>query len=137
MNRPIQKNMVAHYLHESESWKRLLAIMQTENALLKTRLAAYLKEATHASQLEEAEYFQTLFVNEDEGMALLRRDLALQNKWLQRYLFEYSDLSIAGLKKQEKLRREIQAAEKNFHRLRLRFNRFLTKPGSRQASGSS
>lgn len=57
------------------NWLQKLHQLQTDNTELKLRLAKSLERAFSTEALEDAEYFQTQFLNRDAAISLLRREL--------------------------------------------------------------
>jgi hypothetical protein len=121
------KNAVTalQFMHEVDTWKRLLEFIQGENVFLKTRLAEVTREITDAAWLEQAELFQTRFLAEDDAIALLRRDVAELEAWLKREIFEDGSIIKEVRKKHRKLRQEIEMNEQRFNRLKFEFNNRL------------
>lgn len=122
---PEQEVKFKQFEHENETWKRLLEFLQIENVHLKTRLANITRESITKDLLEQIEYYQNQFVKEDETIALLRHDVAGQQHWLTREFYEDGSIWRELLRKQEKLRREIEIAEQRFNKLKFEFNNYL------------
>jgi len=114
------------FKHENESWKRMLEFMQQENVHLKTRLAEVLQKDVRKDFLEKAEYFQSGFLQFDERIAFLRRDISAFNKLFLTELFHNGHLKELQLK-QKQLRKEIETEEKKFNKLKGEFNHYLSE----------
>jgi len=112
------------FKHENESWKRMLEFMQQENVHFKTRLAEVLQKDVQKDFLDKAEYFQSGFLQFDERIAFLRRDISVFNKLFLTELFHNGHLNELELK-QKRLRKEIEAEEKKFNKLKGEFNNYL------------
>lgn len=112
------------FLHESKTWNRLLEFFKQENAFLKTRLAEVVDHRTDKEFLTLAEQFQNKFIIKDEYIDELRHDVNLQQQGLNRKENEMPDRDT--LKKQEKLRNEMEYFEKDFTKLKNEFNKYLS-----------
>ena len=111
------------YHHENRTWTRLLEFFKQENTILKNRLAEVLDHNTDKEFLAKAEQFQNRFIIQDEFIDELRHDINL----LDRNLVEKGDSlpEQVLVKKQEKLRNEMEYFEKDFSRLKNEFNKYL------------
>ena len=112
------------FVHENKTWLRLLEFFKQENTVLKNRLAEVLDHKNNKEFLALAEHFQNLFIIKDEFIDDLRHDVtgqvqALSNK-------ERMTLDQKIIKKQEKLRNELEYLEKDFSKLKNDFNRYLS-----------
>ncbi|HRI25474.1 MAG TPA: hypothetical protein PLZ45_12420 [Ferruginibacter sp.] len=112
------------FVHENKTWLRLLEFFKQENTVLKNRLAEVLDHKNNKEFLALAEHFQNLFIIKDEFIDELRHDVngqvqALSNK-------ERMTLDQKIIKKQEKLRNELEYLEKDFSKLKNDFNRYLS-----------
>lgn len=113
--------------YETDTWKRALAFMSEENIRLKHRLAEVLKDKFEPDLLIWAEAFQNNFIKEDDIIALLHNDIANFDKLLVRELFEDGAI-VADVKKRVKgIRAHINTAERDFNKLKLEFNNYLTE----------
>jgi len=112
------------FLHENKTWNRLLEFFKQENAFLKTRLAEVVDHRTDKEFLTLAEQFQNKFIIKDEYIDELRHDVNLQQQGLNRKENEMPDRDT--LKKQEKLRNEMEYFEKDFTKLKNEFNKYLS-----------
>ncbi len=111
--------------YESNAWKRVLGFMTEENVHLKNRLSQILKEKFNADLLEEAEVFQSNFVKEDELIGLLRNDIAELDKLLEREMFEGGNTIKEVKRKLQKIRSNMEIAEKQFGTLKSGFNSYF------------
>ena len=114
------------FKHESDSWKRMLQFMQQENVNLKTRLAEVLKKDVRNDFLEKAEYFQSGFLHLDERISFLRRDIAEINRMFLTELFHDGHLKDLD-QKQKRLRKDIEAEELGFNKLKSEFYHYLAE----------
>jgi hypothetical protein len=113
--------------YESETWKRLLGFMTDENIHLKNRLSQILKEKFNPELLEEVESFLNYFSKEDELIVLLRDDIAELDKLLDRELFEDGRIMNKVQNKMEKIRSNMNIAEKQFGALKAEFNTYFSE----------
>jgi regulator of replication initiation timing len=113
--------------YEADTWKRLLGFMMEENIHLKNRVSQILKDRFDANLLEEVEAFQSSFVKEDEMIGLLRNDVAELDKLLQREVFDDGMIIKNVESKLKKLRHNIKNAEKQFGKLKMDFNNYLSE----------
>lgn len=113
--------------YETDTWKRLLGFLMDENVHLKNRLAEILKDNFNKTLLEEVDNFQGRFVKEDDLISLLRHDLAEIDTLLLREIFEDGILSREVRVKMNKLRHNMVNAERQFSRLKLEFNSYLSE----------
>jgi nicotinamide mononucleotide adenylyltransferase len=111
--------------YESNTWKRVLGFMTEENVHLKNRLSQILKEKFNAELLEEAEVFQSNFVKEDELISLLRNDIVELDKLLEREMFEDGNTINEVKRKLQKIRSNMEIAEKQFGTLKSVFNSYF------------
>lgn len=111
---------------ESESWKRLLQFIQAENSYLKTRIADIVTQDISAEMLVEAENFQNRFITKDELIALARKDIRDFDTWLALTPADAEFLKEA-LKKQKKLRTELETLEQRFNKLKFEFHNYISE----------
>lgn len=128
---PEYPQKIKKFQEESNEWKRALEFMLRENALLKSKLAALLKNYKGAGKdfLEVAENYQSLFIREDESINLLRRDIASHEKWLLREIYEDGQIIKGVLFRQQKLRKDIIRAQKEFGKLKKQFEQYVKEAG--------
>lgn len=113
--------------YESDTWKRLLGFMMDENIHLKNRLSEVLKDKFNKNLLVEIEGFQNNFIKEDELIGLLRNDVAGLDKLLEREIFEDGKIVNEIDRRLKNLRNNIVYAEKQFGKLKLEFNNYLSE----------
>jgi len=115
------------YLHENETWKRILEFIQAENVYLKNRLAQITKADRQNKFLEEIEQYQNELLTEDHTISMLRNDVSKQEKRLKK---EYlpDRLLISEISSIQKiLRKEIEIAEQKFNSLKFAFNNYFSE----------
>jgi hypothetical protein len=112
------------FMHENKTWLRLLEFFKQENTVLKTHLAEVLDQKTNKEFLALAEHFQNQFIIKDEFIDELRHDVNLQIDALTGK--DKSKLEETMIKKQEKLRNEMEYMETDFSKLKNEFNRYLS-----------
>lgn len=112
------------FIHENKTWLRLLEFLKQENTVLKTRLSEVLDYKADKEFLVLAEQFQNLFIAKDEFIDGLRYDVHLQQKELAGKDNLMPDQKI--VKRQEKLRNEMESLESGFVKLKNDFNKYLS-----------
>lgn len=113
--------------YESDTWKRLFGFILDENVQLKNRLSEILKNGFDRKLLEEMENFQNRFIKEDERIGLLRHEVVELDKLLRTELFYDGKIIKEINKKLKKLRNNIVIAEKDFGKLKIEFNSYLSE----------
>ncbi len=111
------------YHHENKTWTRLLEFIKQENTYLKNRLAEVLDHNADKEFLALAEQFQNKFILKDEFIDELRHDINIQNQDLMHCENCLPDYKL--IKRQEKLRNELEYFEKDFYQLKNEFNKYL------------
>ena len=122
----IAANKTKQFYYENLTWERLLDFFKQENAILKNRLSEVVDQLTDKDFIELAEHFQNVFIIKDEFIDELRHDINNHEILLNTLLAatdEKADKKI--LKKQEKLRNEMEALEKDFTKDKNQFNKYL------------
>jgi len=112
--------------HEINTWKRMLSFMQEENVHLKNRLSDVLKERFNKNLLDEVEFFQTNFIKEDEVIGLLKSEVAAIDNILKWYLITHEN-NLLIKKRIENVRNNIDAAERDFTKISIDFNKYLSE----------
>jgi len=112
--------------HEINTWKRMLSFMQEENVHLKNRLSDVLKERFNKNLLDEVEFFQTNFIKEDEVIGLLKSEVAAIDNILKWYLINHEN-NLLIKKRIENVRNNIDAAERDFTKISIDFNKYLSE----------
>ncbi len=112
--------------YETDTWKRLLDFMMEENINLKTRLSDIIKEKFNKNALEALDDFQSNFIKEDELISLLRNEVAELDKLFGAEPFDGGKISKEIDSKLERLRNNILIAERQFGKLNLEFNNYLS-----------
>lgn len=111
-----------HFMHENNSWERLLDFYKQENAYLKTRLAQLLDHNSSVAFIELAEHFNTRFIGMDDAMISLQNDLRRQRESIA-YTSKDSWADIILVQPaQQKLRQEMEHFEKEITALKNEFN---------------
>jgi hypothetical protein len=112
--------------YETDTWKRLLDFMMEENINLKIRLSEIIKDKFNKNALEDLEDFQSNFIKEDELISLLRNEVAELDKLFGTAKFDGGKISQEIEVKLERLRNNIIIAERQFGKLNLEFNNYLS-----------
>lgn len=116
--------VIQQFKREAESWKRLLEFLQAENTYLKTRIAEIAGHDMDSELLTETENFQHHFLQEDELIALTRKEVtAFQDLISKEYKGSETGKEIVPA--QKKLREHIEKLEQEFNKLKFEFNHYL------------
>jgi hypothetical protein len=118
---------IKQFWFEFETWRRLLENIQNENVYLKNRLAQIIKEEATNELLDDIEHYHNILLIEDSNIALLRNDVASQENWLRREVFEENATIKEIMKSHKKLRKEIELFEQKFNKLKFEFNTFFSE----------
>jgi hypothetical protein len=121
----MNSRVVQQMEREAESWKRLLEFLQEESVHLKIRIAEIASQDMDKELLAEAENFQNRFMQQEEIIALARRDVAAFERLAGGYATDSSDKKISHA--QKKLRKDIGMLEQAFHKLKFEFNQYLAE----------
>ena len=103
----------------------MILLFFKENILFKNRLSEVVDNSTDKEFLALAEHFQNRFIIKDEYIDELRHDINEQDKKLTESTANYIDINL--IKRQEKLRNEMEYFEKDFNKLKNEFNKYLSK----------
>jgi seryl-tRNA synthetase len=120
---PVKLSKPDQFLHENKTWGRMLEFFKQENSFLKNRLSEVLDLTTDNNFLALAEQFQNKFILKDEFIDELRHDINEQDKRIAEGAGTIVDGKV--IKRQEKLRNEMEYFENDFNRLRNDFNKYL------------
>ena len=121
---PVKISKPDQYHHENKTWGRLLDFFKQENIFLKNRLSEVVDHSADKDFLALAEQFQNKFIIKDEIIDELRHDINLQSVDLINRNDSLVDSKI--IKRQEKLRNEMEYFEKDFIQLKNEFNKYLS-----------
>lgn len=116
---------IRRFEYESDTWKRQLSFIREENIYLKKRLIEILKEKLSPADLEAAESFQTLFIEQDKLVTILGNSVAEFDRLLKRELFEDGALLRTVMLEHLHIDRKISEAEASFDSLKRRFNNYM------------
>lgn len=125
MNLEMTNGKRGELIHESEGWRKQLAILEDENIHFKTRLADILKRSSHKDQLENLEYFQNRFLKMDEQLSLLKHEVREQLYHLQQEHFHVNGEYKRAVDLQKRLEVKIIIIQENFDKLSTEFNNYL------------
>lgn len=111
---------------EAEEWKKILGSLQRENIFQKNKLAEMLgnHHGQNGDLLEIAEQYQHQFLQQDQALRIMWHDIAELEKLVEEKRSDNGESKKIS-QGQKKLREEIKTFEKNFDRLKTRFNNFL------------
>ena len=126
-NSPIMnKEQMRQYKEEIDSWKRVLAFLQSENNYLKFRLAHLVSLEASQRFLDRAETLQNELIQKDELIALNRSGLSDFDKWVNQNA-EMENGNGEILKRRENIRQQITQLEQKCSRHTADFNDHLTE----------
>lgn len=112
---------------ESDSWKRLLDFIQSENTSIKTRIADITTYNINQGLLERAEDFQQRCIRKDELVATLRQDVKAFDSWVGKYYKLSGPLLAEVLDRQRRLRADVKTLSQRFHQLKFSFHDFVSE----------
>lgn len=121
----MEKNKINQVLQECMAWERLLDFFKQENSYLKTRLSEVLDNKTDKDFLALAEHFQNQFILKDEFVDEMLHDVREQEKNLHILAEKKATIEERLIKKQQKIRNEMEFLEKDFNRMKNEFNKYL------------
>ena len=121
----MEKNKTDQVVQECMAWERLLDFFKQENSHLKTRLSEVLDNKTDKDFLALAEHFQNQFILKDEFVDEMSHDVREQEKTLVVVAEKKANIEERLIKKQQKIRNEMEFLEKDFNRMKNEFNKYL------------
>jgi hypothetical protein len=122
----VKISKLEQFQHENQTWSRTIDFYKQENNFLKTRLSEVVDQKSGKDFLATAEQFQNKFIIKDEFIDELNHDVNAQSRMLKEYQVHDQSLTNEKLiKRQDKLRNEIEYLEKDFARLKNEFNKCL------------
>jgi len=114
------------FIHEYQAWTRALDYLLQENSYLKTRLAQVVDNNTDKQFVALAEHYHNLFLQNDDFIKEMLRDIRVQQEFLKNLTDSHSVApEKAILKKQVKLRNEMEHFERKFSQMKNEFNQYL------------
>ena len=115
------------FQHENQTWGRLLDFFKQENNVLKTRLSVVVDHKTGKDFLALAEHFQNRFLIKDDFIDELNHDINAQERMLKENISTgIAVMNERLMKRQDKLRNEMEYLEKDFAQLKNEFNKYLS-----------
>ncbi len=127
-NRSVMPDLkIKQYQSESNAWKRSVSHMADENIQMKIRVAEILNDAFDIRLLPAVENFQSRVLNEEQGIILLRHNIAELDKFLLTNTLNYSNVSIEIGPLRTRLQYQITTAEARFNKLKSEFYYFLSE----------
>ena len=112
--------------HENQTWERSLEFFEQENSFLKNRLSEVVDHKTDKDFLALAEQFQNQFILKDEFMDEIRHDIREQEQIIKdHFVLHKLELENKIVKKQVRLRNEMECLEKDFTHMKNEFNKYL------------
>ena len=117
--------MLRQFVYESEEWGRLLAFLRQENVFYKSRLAEALNSVEDYEFVQEAEKFNEDFVSQDRIIDFLMEELRAHDKLLQKDWYADGEILKDVIRRQKKMRTDIEKAEEIFSGVKKNFAGFL------------
>ena len=115
-----------HIEYENDRWQRLVQFIQLENSYSKNRLAEVIKSNDALPEfLEEAEFYQNYYIQQDTHLALLKHDLVNFGRLLEKEKFLDGAVINQVQNTHNRLRREMDKLETDFHDMARKFNNFV------------
>ncbi len=121
----MKENKTDQVLQECTAWERLLDFFKQENSYLKTRLSVVLDNKTDRDFLALAEHFQNQFILKDEFIDEMLHDVREQERNLHLLAEKKAAIEERLIKKQQRIRNEMEFLEKDFNRMKNEFNKYL------------
>lgn len=121
---PVKISKPDQFHHENKTWGRLLDFFKQENTILKNRLSEVVDQTAGKTFLALAEQFQNKFIIKDEYIDELRHDINALDFDLVNRKDNVVDNKL--LKRQEKMRNEMEYFENDFSKLKNEFNKYLS-----------
>jgi hypothetical protein len=111
---------------ENDRWKRLVQFIQLENSYYKNRLAEVIRNSDASPEfLEEAEFYQNYYILQDTHLSLLKHDLNNFGKLVEEEKFLDGAVVKEVFNTHNRLKREIEKLEADFHDMQRKFNNFV------------
>ena len=126
MSTVIQES-IRHFQNESDLWMRLLEFICQENNYLKNQLADIVCQDINNEMLCKAEEFQNRFIEEEEMIALVQKDIHKFNDWLFCLLAQNEMDNDKYRLMRKKLRNEIEQLEQHFNNLKFEFLNYVAE----------
>jgi hypothetical protein len=119
------KETIEQLISEAKSWEQHLYMFKQENIYFKTKLSEVVDPSTDKNFLALAEQFQNQFILKDEFMDELIHDVREQQLKLVNLIKTNTPLSDNLIKKQKRLRHELEYLDKDFKRIKNEFISYL------------
>ena len=118
--------LMSQFRYEIESYKRILNFFTEENIKFKKRLSEFIIESGTEDNtfMEQVEYFHNYLLKEDEFIGFLQAELTDQEKLISQ--LPNNELAKEILHTQNKIRKELQFVEDDFHKLTFELNNYLS-----------
>lgn len=115
-----------HFGYVNDRWQRLVHFIQLENSYNKNRLAEVIRNNEGlADFLEQAEFYQSYYIQQDAHLALLKHDLANFGRLLEKEKFLDGAIVNQLQHTHRRLKCEIEKLESEFHDMQRKFNSFV------------
>ena len=120
---------------ETDSWIRTLHVLQAENVNLKHRLAEVVRNGISQELLQNLEYYQNFFLEEDHVLLLFYNDIKKQGSMLRHKSLEEKSIENGIVKKQKQLRQELAKVEMMFYKKKSGFYELITAHTNKASKG--
>lgn len=113
--------------YESNTWKRLIEFIKLENAHCKNRMSEVIKNKVEDDSifLETAEYYQDYYIKQDTLVEMLRSDVYVFDKLLEKELYLDGALATEIFNHRKRLRIEMEKLSVEYNKGCKQFNNFL------------
>ena len=121
--------LVSQFQSENETWKRTLEFLTGEDVNLEVLLSEILKNMGQPddSLLERIEHFHNRLLKENETRGFLRLEVTEVEKQLSQDFSDDTDWLKEIQNRQKKLRKDMETAELQFHKLKFDFNNNISE----------
>jgi len=110
-------------LLQIDSWKKIIDVLELENTEQKNNLAGTLKKQQegNGTELDTWEYYQNLFIQQDQAFSLMRHDISGFENLVKAYRANTNESRKKLIPPFEKLNSDIRVLEKKFYKLKADF----------------
>jgi hypothetical protein len=123
----MNKEKIQQFCEESDSWKRALQFLQSENNYLKLRLAHILANEVSPKLLAQAENLQHQLIQKDEIIALNKMAVSDFDKYVNHEYPVYGNNIKEIINRHRRARRQIEMSEGKFSEHRAMVNDYLNE----------
>lgn len=121
----VKSDKTKQVIEEIESWRRMLDFVQSENNYLKNRIAQVVSCDMNREMLVMAEDFQARFINLDEMIRLLKKDVNDIDSHMTVPTSREAVILPGKNAKLERIRMDMELLAQQFNKLRSNFQHFI------------